>query len=80
MIKLNVYFGSVNAPYILISELLNSIQENYPTLYPEFLKDEGALEVTTVRIIDKEYVFYPSDVEKIALRFGIDIEFKKIVL
>ncbi|WP_261928264.1 hypothetical protein, partial [Vibrio aestuarianus] len=77
---LNVYFGSVNAPYILISELLNSIQENYPTLYPEFLKDERALEVTTVRIIDKEYAFYPSDVEKIALRFGIDIEFKKIVL
>ncbi|CAH8239939.1 hypothetical protein VAEU17_940002 [Vibrio aestuarianus] len=59
---------------------MNSIQENYPTLYPEFLKDERALEVTTVRIIDKEYAFYPSDVEKIALRFGIDIEFKKIVL
>lgn len=80
MITLNVYFDSVNAPYILTSELLSSIQESYPALYPEFLKDEGALEVTTVRIIDKEYAFYPSDVEKIALRFGIDIEFKKVIL
>ncbi|PTP19401.1 hypothetical protein CWO07_24640 [Vibrio splendidus] len=80
MITLNVYFGSVNAPYILTSELLSSIEDKYPKLYLEFLKDEGVLEATTVRVIDKEYVFYPSDVEKIALRFGIDIEFKQVVL
>ena len=38
MITVNVYFGSVNAPYILTSELLSSIQESYPALYPEFLE------------------------------------------
>ncbi|NVN80551.1 MULTISPECIES: hypothetical protein [unclassified Vibrio] len=80
MITLNVYFGSVNAPYISTSELLSSIKDKYPTLYLEFLKDEGVLEATTVRIIDKEYVFYPSDIEKIALRFGIEIELKQVVL
>ncbi|MEZ9799625.1 hypothetical protein AB4279_21790 [Vibrio cyclitrophicus] len=80
MITLNVYFDSINAPYILTSELLSNIQKSYPTLYLEFLKDERALEATTVRVIHKEYAFYPSDVEKIALRFGVDIELKKIVL
>lgn len=51
------------------------IQENHLTLYIQFVKYEGTLDVTIERTIDKEYVLHASDIGKIALRLGVEIEF-----